>query len=64
MAEMLDEIESLKTQISELKAMIESLVVHQCIEDECKSKLELDKINTKKLERRKSIHSKKESLKN
>ena len=53
MAEMLDEIENLKYQISELKEMIESLVSNQCLGDNCPIKIEFNKIMTKRAARKK-----------
>ncbi len=53
MTEMLDEIEILKSQINELKEMIESLVNNQCKGDDCESKKELNKILAKRAARKK-----------
>ena len=50
MAEVLDEVEDLKEHIDELKEMIKSLVSNQC--DNCPTKIELDKIMTKRAARK------------
>ena len=54
MAEMLDEIEDLKKQISELKEMIESLVSNQCLGEHCQTKIEYNKIMTKRAARKRN----------
>lgn len=52
MAEMLDEIESLKRQIGELKVLIEGLVLNQCLGDKCETRIELNKIMSKRAARK------------
>ena len=52
MAEMLDEIESLKRQIGELKVLIEGLVLNQCLGDKCPTKIEYKKILVKRATRK------------
>lgn len=53
MATMLDEIESLKQQVIELKALIESLVLNQCLGDKCPTNIEYKKIIAKREARKK-----------
>jgi uncharacterized protein with PhoU and TrkA domain len=52
MAEMLDEIESLKKQIAELKVLLEGLVLNQCLGDKCPTKIEYKKILVKRAARK------------
>lgn len=54
MATMLDEIESLKEQVSELKTLIQGLVLNQCLGDKCPTKIEYNKIMIKRATRKKT----------
>lgn len=57
MSEMMNEIEDLKEQIKELKEMIESLISNQCLGDNCLTKIEYNKILTKRAARKKNRQS-------
>lgn len=60
MSEMLDEIEGLKRQVSELKAILEGLALSQCLGNTCPTKIEYNKIMAKRAARKKPTPRKKE----
>jgi len=53
MATMLDEIESLKHQVNELKVLIQGLTLNQCLGDKCPTNIEYKKIIAKRIARKK-----------
>ena len=53
MADLLEELEYLKQQVTELKRMVESLVGNQCLGDACPTRIEYNKIMAKRAARKK-----------
>jgi hypothetical protein len=63
-ADLLAEVAALKKQVTNLERLLENLTLNQCLGDSCSTKVEYDKIMTKRAARKKYTLNKKNENKN